>query len=331
MNTDVDMGSDADKAAVLAVLNAENAAFMRQDLDAWAEHWVHSPQSRFMSSHAYRGSRVLEGWDAIRAFIELGVREIEETYDETRVHLERMNVVINGDTAWATYDQVGDGTDDNFYMVGTYHQLQIFHRIADQWKIACIVVIHRATDHEICPLIEVAPDKRVLWTNDAAHKQISKHPALIITGGRLRARNRNHESKLQEAVNWANQLTQRASRPTPAGRLARAVILGESEDAVPALCWVLVEDGRILVSFNDEQLIKRRIAIAQGIYGISAAQAELAMLVVKGHELSVAAEMLGVSINTVRTHLQRMFERTGTHSQSALVGLLLSADAPTAI
>ena len=324
------MGTDEDKAAILAVLDAENAAFMRRDLDAWATHWVHSPQSRFMISHALQGSRVLEGWEAISAFFGLGIREITETYDETRVHLERMNVVVSGDMAWATYDQVGDGTGDNFYLVGTYHQLQIFQRIAGQWKISCIVVIQRATDHEICPLIEVASDKRVLWTNNAADEQIANHPALIITGGRLRARNRSREARLQEAVSWASQLSQGSLPATPASRIARAVVLGEDDTAAPFFCWVLVEDGKILVSFNDEQLLKRRIAVAQGIYGLTPAQAQLATLVAEGHDLSAAAGKLGVSVNTVRTQVQRMFDKTGAHSQSALVGLLLSAEAPTA-
>jgi DNA-binding CsgD family transcriptional regulator len=324
------MSTADDKAAVLAVLVAENTAFMRRDLDAWAAHWVHSPQSRFMFSHALHGSRVLEGWDAINAFVALGLREIAETYHETRVHLERMNVVVNGDTAWATYDQVGDRTGDNFYMVGTYHQLQVFQRIAGQWKIACIAVMQRATDHEICPLIEVTPDKRVLWMNSAAHAQIANHPALIIISGRLRARNRSHEARLQEAVDWAKQLSQRAVAQTPAGRLARPVILGEDGDAAPIFCWVLVEDGKILVSFDDEQLLKRRIAVAQGIYGLTAAQAQVAQLLAQGHDASLAAKKLGITINTVRTHVQRMFDKTGAHSQSALVGLLLSAEAPTA-
>ena len=55
------MSSDDDKAAILAVLNAENAAFMRRDIDEWAQHWARSPQSGFMFSHALHGSRVLEG------------------------------------------------------------------------------------------------------------------------------------------------------------------------------------------------------------------------------------------------------------------------------
>ncbi len=330
MNGDVAMNSDDDEAAVLAVLEAETDAWMRRDMDALAEYWVHSPKSRLMVSQPLRGSRVLEGWDAIHAFLRRGASQLSEADDETHVHRERMSVVVNGDTAWATYDQVGDGTGDNYKMAGTFHELKIFQRIAGNWKISCIVVMQRATDHEICPLIEVGPDKSVLWMNEVAHEQIAGHPALIITGGRLRARNRGRESSLQDAVDWASQLAQRAVPASPPSRLARAVVLGESEAAAPVFCWVLVEDGKILVSFNDEQLLRRRIAVAQGVYGLSAAQAQLATLVAQGNDLSVAADRLGVSINTVRTHMQRMFDRTGVHSQSALVGLLLSTEAPTA-
>ncbi len=319
-----------DKAAVLAVLEAETAAFLRRDMDALAEYWVHSPQSRRMFSYAHLGVKVYEGWDAIDAHHRSVIKQLPESFAETRVHRERMSVIVNGDTAWATYDQIGDKTGDNFELAGTTHELKLFLRIDGEWKISCIVALQRAMDHETCPLIEVAPDKRVLWMNAYAREQIANHPVLIISGHRLRARNRGHDAALQDAVDWASRQFQTHLPPEPPSRPARAVILGEDDDAAPVFCWVLVEDGKIMVSFNDAQLLKRHIAVAQGIYGLSAAQAQLAQLLVLGHDLSVAAEKLGVSINTVRTHLQRMFERTGVHSQSALVGLLLSAEAPTA-
>jgi DNA-binding CsgD family transcriptional regulator len=323
------MNEDDDKAAVLAILEAETAAYLRRDPDAIAEHWVHSPQTRRLFSYAHLGVKVYEGWDAIEAHHRTVIEQLPESHAETRVRRERMNVVIIGDMAWVTYDQVGDSTGDSFELAGTQHELKIFHRIDGQWKIACIVVMQRATDHETCPLIEVGPDRRVLWMNSHAHKHITNHPVLIISGGRLRARNRSHDAALQDAVGWASRQSQTHLPPEPPSRPARAVILGEDGNAAPIFCWVLFEDGKILVSFNDEQLLKRRIAIAQGIYGLSTAQAQLAMHVAEGHDLVIAAKLLGVSINTVRTHLQRMFDRTGAHSQSALVGLLLSAEAPT--
>ena len=37
---------------------------------------------------------------------------------------------------------------------------------------------------------------------------------------------------------------------------------------------------------------------------------------------------MGITSNTARTHLQRIFDKTGVHNQSALVRVLLSAIAP---
>lgn len=324
------MSEDEDKAAVLAVLEAETAAWMRRDMDALAQHWVHSPQSRFMISRPGFGILVLEGWDAINASYKTSVKHNPKPHAETRIRRERMTIVVSGDTAWATYDLIGDNTGDGFGMAGTAHELKIFQRVERKWKIACITVMQRAIDHETCPLIEIASEKNVLWMNASAHAQIASHPVLIISGGRLRARARAHEASLQAAVDWAISQLHVDMSASPLKRLARAVILGEDDNAAPLVCWVLVEDGKILVSFNDDQMLKRRVAAAQGIYGLTAAQAQVAQLLAQGHDPSLAAEKLGVSINTVRTHLRRMFDRTGAHSQSALVGLLLSAEAPTA-
>ncbi len=324
------MDTDDEKAAILAVLEAETDAWLRRDLEALAGYWIHSPQSRRLSSVAHHGIHVQEGWDEIHeAFIAMA-EQYPETFAETRIRRERMSIVVNGDTAWASFDQIGEKADDNFELVGTQHELRIFHRIAGQWKITCNVILQRTIDQENCPLIEISADKRVLWMNGYAHEQITNHPALIISGGRLRAKNRTYETDLQDAVDWAGQHLYWNTPPVQPGHRARAVILGESDNGVPNFCWVLVEDGKILVSINDDQQVKRRVEIAQGIYGLTTAQAQLAQLLVLGHDPSLAAEKLGISINTVRTHLQRLFDRTGARTQSALVGLLLSADAPTA-
>jgi len=245
------------------------------------------------------------------------------------MHWERMNIVVSGDAAWATYDQVGDKGKDSFEMGGTLHELKIFERVNGHWKMSCIVVMQRAVDHAVIPLIEIDGDKSVLWMNGQAHEQISSHPFLMISGNRLRAKNRKHDITFQEAVDWASGYVRAHWTQEPLSRLAKAVILGESDDAAPQFCWVLVEDGKILVSFNDEQLVRRRIAIAQNIYELTTAQTRLAQLIAEGHELAAASEKLGVSINTVRTHLQRLFDKTGARSQSTLIRVLLSTEAPT--
>lgn len=324
------MSEDDERAAVLAVLEAETDAWLRRDMDALAGHWIHSPQSRRLSTVAHHGTHVQVGWDAIHAAFVAMAKQYPQTFDEARISREQMSIVVNGDMAWASFDQIGKRTGDDFELAGTQHELRIFQRIDGEWKINCNVILQRKIDQETCALIEISTDKKVLWLNGYAHDQINDHPSLVINGGRLRVRDRAFEADLQDAVDWASKHLYWNSPPADDGHRARAVLLGEDDKACPLFCWVFVEDGKILVSLNDDQQVKRRVAVAQGLYGLTAAQTQLAELLAQGHDLAVAAERLGVSINTLRTHLQRLFDKTGARSQSGVVSILLSADAPTA-
>ena len=220
-------------------------------------------------------------------------------------------------------------TGDDFECSGVQHELKIFQRIDGAWKIGCLVLMQGTVEHETCPMIEVASDGGVLWMNRQAQDRIRDHPGLVVAAGRLRARRRDCDAALREALRWAFEELETHVPPRLAAQQARAVPLGESEAAAPLYCWVVLEDGKALVSFDDAAMTGRRIELAGAIYGLSPAQVRLARLIVEGHDLATASDMLGVSVNTLRTHLQRMFDRTGVRSQAALVGTLLSAEAPT--
>jgi DNA-binding CsgD family transcriptional regulator len=51
---------------------------------------------------------------------------------------------------------------------------------------------------------------------------------------------------------------------------------------------------------------------------------------VQGMAPAEAAEALGISLPTARTHLARLLDKTGTSRQADLVRLAMSALAPTA-
>jgi DNA-binding CsgD family transcriptional regulator len=91
----------------------------------------------------------------------------------------------------------------------------------------------------------------------------------------------------------------------------------------------VLEDGKALVSFDNAHMVAHRIERAAAIYGLSPAQVRLARLIVDGHDLASASEILEVSVNTLKTHLQRMFDRAGVRGQAALVGALLSVETPS--
>ena len=88
------------------------------------------------------------------------------------------------------------------------------------------------------------------------------------------------------------------------------------------------EQERVLISFDDAFLLRGRLEKAVASFGLSPAQLNLAELLASGRDLAGAAEELGVSVNTLRTQVRRMFEKTGTHNQTALVSRLLNAQGP---
>ena len=59
------------------------------------------------------------------------------------------------------------------------------------------------------------------------------------------------------------------------------------------------------------------------LYGLTGRERALVGLLLEGFDLREAAGRLGVGMNTVRTHLRQVFEKTNTHRQAELVSLLL--------
>ena len=65
-----------------------------------------------------------------------------------------------------------------------------------------------------------------------------------------------------------------------------------------------------------------RPAVLVGMYGFTNCESQLAALLARGTNLNDAAEHLGVSINTVKTHLRGVYEKMGTNKQARVVAQL---------
>jgi DNA-binding CsgD family transcriptional regulator len=72
--------------------------------------------------------------------------------------------------------------------------------------------------------------------------------------------------------------------------------------------------------FPGELFVKR--------YGISPAECRVLMMLTQGMTVREAASALGISEPTAKTHLQKLFQRTGTDRQADLMRLAMSALAP---
>jgi DNA-binding NarL/FixJ family response regulator len=64
------------------------------------------------------------------------------------------------------------------------------------------------------------------------------------------------------------------------------------------------------------------------IHGLTAGELRVLLAMAPGLSVKEASEMLGISEATSKTHLQRIFDKTGTSKQSELIRLLMSSAPP---
>lgn len=64
------------------------------------------------------------------------------------------------------------------------------------------------------------------------------------------------------------------------------------------------------------------------LYDLTPAEIRIVGLAIEGLSMAEAAERLGIATSTVKTHLLRAYEKTGTHRQAELAALLRSISSP---
>lgn len=315
----------------MSLMKAETEAFLRQDFEALRQHWIAKETSRFLISWPGVGSRVYSGIEEISAMLSASVAETPPEADiEGSVERRNVSLVVGDDIAWVSYDQVSRLDDPDFILNGVQHELKIFHRVNSEWKIACVVVMAQQVEHLADPMVQVKRDLSVEWANPGGSAMIKDHPGLEISRNRLRARNRRFQDGLREAVGWAHDRLFASPQKNRGGsNRIKAVALGEDDKGGPVFCWVFVEDGKVLVAFDAPGAQAAQLERARSLFGLSPGQMRLLPLLIQGEELATAAVHLGISVNTARTQLNRVFEKMGVHGQAAMIRRLVSLRVPT--
>lgn len=320
--------SDEDEE-ILAFLKSEQASYYRGDFEAFTAHWHHGPETRRIVSGPDVGTRVHIGWDDLFAKFKEGLRQFPQNFDAAKLlRWDNVQVQSCGDMAWVTYDQIVVRDTPNLHASPMSHETKIVQRFEGVWKIVCLIVVVPGLGREDAPRIELHADGRVASVNKLAQDRLAAHPGLTISGDRPRARNRAFDQGLQEAVEHCKG---RLATNLPRGFLndqAWGVPLGDDATGHPVFCWVIAEQERVLISFDDAFLLRARLNKVAPSFGLSPAQLKLAERLALGEDQAVAAETLGVSVNTVRTQVRRMFEKTGTHNQAGLISRLLNTQGP---
>jgi DNA-binding CsgD family transcriptional regulator len=315
---------EAEREAILRVIEAESAAYLAKDYEAWAKCWVQTAYVHRWVSTTRRGVNVWDGWERQGRPMRLFMEEypIPST---ARYRREGMSIHVGADMAWATFDQfTSGGSGPEVDVPELNHELRILEKHPDGWKIACVCSLQKSLDHISTPTVQVDPQGALLWMNKEAESELGSAGRLAVRAGRLRATDRSADQRLQAAIRWAGY---RDDTMWPRhGSLP--VILGGGHGEPVDVCWVIARSQAVFVAIRNREMTEERLEAAAAVYGITPAQVRVARLIIEGHDLVTAAARLGVGVATTRTHLQRMFEKVGVHSQPALVRALLSVAAP---
>jgi DNA-binding CsgD family transcriptional regulator len=173
-----------------------------------------------------------------------------------------------------------------------------------------------ALDHLALGVLLLDEDGRLMGCNRAARERLAAREIRTGPGG-LAASCPRETAALRSAV----AKVVRAEPAEPAAReWVTTLSRPGSRPPLTAVAVPLRSGAALFVSNPDAGGVPE--AVLRGLYGLSGAEARLTRLLLGGSRIEDAAAFLGVTLNTARTHLKRIFEKTGTDRQADLVRLL---------
>jgi DNA-binding CsgD family transcriptional regulator len=163
---------------------------------------------------------------------------------------------------------------------------------------------------------------RVISLNAIARRCLND--GLVLSGEHLSAIDRDTDHRLQSLVGGALSATEDASPATSVAvrrcprlpLVVRAFRLDEPARRTPS------QAGLLLLALDPELWPEPPRDILTQNFGLTCAEADVAIGIVCGKTLAEIAADRGVKIGTVRVHLKTVFSKTHTRSQAELTGML---------
>jgi DNA-binding CsgD family transcriptional regulator len=167
------------------------------------------------------------------------------------------------------------------------------------------------------------------WLNRAAETIVASDDGLRVGRNGLSAARSDENRSLQRLIAEAAATGMGAagaislSRPSGAQPLPVLVAPFAGKRLAEGPFW----PAAIVFIGNPEQEGRGPTDLLQRLYGMTHAEASLAAILLQGRDLAEAARELGVTMNTVRTQLRCVFDKTGARRQAELVRILLRGPA----
>jgi DNA-binding CsgD family transcriptional regulator len=316
-----------DETDILELIHRNRIAVWTHDFETYQTCFAHADYIARWNASRSGGIFRRIGWDDVSARVRKQF-EIEAYRSERNAHetaVENLMLRIDGDMAWATFDQIYPTHPHGIYDTGgVSHEVRVFERHGGKWLIVFWGVMHGSVVSDHLPILHVSAGGEVLWQSPAAASVLEADDDLTIRNGKVRFRDSRVNEKLQAALQWA------AARDTYLlPRRGTLPIVVDAGDGIPMkVYWVVAEGGLIVLTLSTPGIDDDRLDIATEIFGLSEAQKQLAAHVANGLSLNEIAEKMGITANTARTHLDRVYDKVGVRTQPALVRVLLSTAAP---
>jgi DNA-binding CsgD family transcriptional regulator len=314
-----------DEAEIIDLIHRNRIAAWTSDFATYEQCFVHAPYTTRWNATKLAGIFVWQGWDdysaRVRKQFSLGLTSKLNAYETEVVDLK---LRVYGDMAWATFRQRYPAADWHHTGMSPSYEVRVFERHDGSWRVAFLGYLDGDPVPTASPLVNVGPDGTVLWQNEAATALLADDDDLVIRNGRIKARDSKNDQRLQGAIKWAAG----QGSPMIPGRGGLPIVI-EAGDGIPAkVWWVIADSGQILLSLAAQGNEEKQLAAAAVVFGLSPAQRQIAAQIVAGRSVAEAAGAMGITANTARTHLERIFEKTGVRTQPALVRVLLSTVVP---
>ena len=174
---------------------------------------------------------------------------------------------------------------------------------------------------------------RPLFVNRATRARLDARDGMYLEAGALSASDADGGRALRGLIASCAAEANVAAGPggdialsRGAGRLPLDVLVTpiQPETAMTAIPWTSSQRAVAIVLISDAETEKEaRVADLRERFGLTPAEAAFALEIIKGDGRQATADRLGITVGTARSHLSKIFDKTGVRHQAELVRLLL--------
>ena len=288
--------------------------------NAWFEAEIDTPisQMQLLPEDEFRASEFCEAWVKPQ-----GLRDTCNTSLVKRKNLTGMLVATSYESR-----KLFDDYDREIFALLSPHvrrALMISGMRAENRFRASLQ--HNLLDRLATGIMILSRGGKLVYANQSAEQLLSSGRNIAVKAGRVQAAHPPFAKGFDEAVERAC-----AENDTDIGLYGIGIPL-PSRDGAPAVCYLLPlgkSDRRralgpglaALFISTEKSALPPTLEALSALTGLTSQESRVALMIAGGVSPKDGAAKLGISLNTMRSHITHIFQKTGTNDQQAVARLV---------